>query len=95
MDKTAVHKTNSIFWDTIGNDVLGVTALPYYGAFISEEKHHLFGDVAGKKILEIGCGNGTSLQYLGERKASELWGMDISEKQIEKAAQHLAAYGLS
>ena len=55
----------------------------------------LFGDVSGKKVLEIGCGTGHSLQYLGERKTSELWGLDISEKQIEKAKQLLSAYGLS
>lgn len=30
-----------------------------------------------------------------ERQASELWGIDISEKQIEKAKQHLTACGLS
>ncbi len=69
--------------------------LPFYGAFISEEKCQLFGDVSGKKMLEIGCGNGQSLQYQGDRKASELWGMDISEKQIEKAEQYLTTCGLS
>lgn len=95
MDKDTIHKTNSFFWDTKGNEVLGTTALPMYGAFVSEEKCQLFGDVSGKKLLEIGCGTGHSLQYLGERKASELWGIDISEKQIEKAKQHLASYGLS
>lgn len=95
MDKDTVHKTNSLFWDTKGNDVLGATALPHYGAFVTEEKCQLFGDVSGKKVLEIGCGSGHSLQYLGERKASELWGVDISEKQIEKAKQHLTACRLS
>ena len=78
MDRNAVHKTNSFFWDTKRNDVLGATALPFYGAFVSEEKCQLFGDVSGKRMLEIGCGSGESLQYLGERKAAELWGMDIS-----------------
>ncbi|MCE3201694.1 class I SAM-dependent methyltransferase [Paenibacillus sonchi] len=95
MDKNAIHKTNSIFWNTKGNDILGATALPLYGAFVSEEKCRLFGDVAGKKLLEIGCGSGQSLQYLGERKASELWGTDISEKQIEKTRQLLKSCGLS
>lgn len=95
MDKDAIHQTNSLFWDTKGNDILGTTALPEYGAFVSEEKCQLFGDVSGKKILEIGCGTGHSLQYMGERKASELWGMDLSKEQIEKAKQHLAAFGLS
>lgn len=95
MNKHSVYKTNSSYWDTKGNDFLGAIVLPFYGAFVSEEKCQLFGDVSGKKMLEIGCGNGQSLQYLGERKASELWGMDISEKQIEKATQHLSASGLS
>ncbi|KRF13555.1 class I SAM-dependent methyltransferase [Paenibacillus sp. Soil787] len=95
MDKSVVHETNSLFWDTKGNDVLGATSLPFYGAFVSEEKCQLFGDVSGKKMLEIGCGSGQSLQYLGERKASELWGMDISENQIEKTKQHLTECGLS
>lgn len=95
MDKNSVYKTNSYFWDTKGNDFLEAIVLPLYGAFVSEEKCQLFGDVSGKKMLEIGCGNGHSLQYHGERKASELWGMDISEKQIEKAKQHLSACGIS
>ncbi|MDD6771056.1 MAG: class I SAM-dependent methyltransferase [Inconstantimicrobium porci] len=35
--------------------------------------------------MEIGCGRGESLKYHAEHKADELWGIDISEKQIEKA----------
>ena len=95
MDKKSIHNTNSIFWDTKGNDILGATSLPFYGAFVSEEKCQLFGDVSGKKMLEIGCGTGHSLQYQGERNASELWALDLSEKQIEKAKQHLTTCGLS
>ncbi|WGU96013.1 class I SAM-dependent methyltransferase [Paenibacillus dendritiformis] len=95
MDKNSVYRTNSFYWDTKGNDFLGAIVLPFYGAFVSEEKLQLFGDITGKKMLEIGCGNGQSLQYLGERQASELWAVDISEKQIEKAKQHLTACGLS
>ncbi|WHY17321.1 class I SAM-dependent methyltransferase [Paenibacillus sp. G2S3] len=95
MDKNVIHETNSLFWDTKGNDILGATSLPLYGAFLSEEKCQLFGDVSGKKMLEIGCGSGQSLQYHGERKASELWGMDLSENQIEKTGQYLKSCGLS
>lgn len=95
MDRESIHQTNSLFWDTKGNDILGATSLPYYGAFVSEEKCQLFGDVSGKKMLEIGCGTGHSLQYQGERNASELWALDISEQQIEKAKQHLMDCGLS
>ena len=95
MDKSAIHQTNTFYWDTKGNDFLGAIVLPFYGAFVSEEKCRLFGDVSGKNVLEIGCGDGQSLQYHGERNAAELWGMDISEKQIEKAGQRLASCGLS
>ncbi len=95
MNENNIHKANSSFWDTKGNEVIGTTALPMYGAFISEEKCHLFGDVSGKKLLEIGCGTGHSLKYHGDRKASELWGIDISENQIEKAREYLSLYDLS
>ncbi len=95
MDRNAIYKTNSAFWDAKGNDFLGAISLPLYGAFVSEEKCRLFGDVSGKKMLEIGCGNGQSLQYLWEHNASELWAMDISERQIEKAKKYVAACGIS
>ena len=95
MDKESVYKMNSVFWDTAGSDVLGEIALPFYGPYVSEEKHRLFGDVLGKKLLEIGCGSGESLKYHGEHKASELWGMDISENQIAKSRQLLKENGLS
>jgi AraC-like DNA-binding protein/ubiquinone/menaquinone biosynthesis C-methylase UbiE len=95
MDKNNIHKTNSSFWGTKGNEVIGTTILPNYGAFVSEEKCHLFGDVSGKKLLEICCGNGHSLKYHGDHKASELWGIDISEKQIEKAREYLSLNGFS
>ncbi|SFB04511.1 Methyltransferase domain-containing protein [Cohnella sp. OV330] len=95
LDKRMIHETNTLFWDTEGNDILGAISLPLYGAFISEEVCQLFGDVSGRKVLEIGCGSGQSLQYLGERQASELWGIDLSENQIEKTRQHLTGHGLS
>lgn len=95
LDQRDIHKTNNSFWDTKGNEVLGATSLPRYGAYISEEKCQLFGDVSGKRVLEIGCGTGHSLQYLGDRRAAELWGIDISEQQLIKAKQHLEASGHS
>lgn len=95
MDRDIIHETNSIFWDSKGNDIIGTTALPSYGPFASEEELRLFGDVSGKKLLEIACGRGHSLQYLGERNAAELWGIDISKEQIGKTAEYLAECGLS
>ena len=95
MDARKIHVANRRFWDTNGTDLLGEIALPFYGAFISEESCRLLGDLSGKKFLEIGCGGGRSLLYLAERGTAELWGMDISEHQLEKARQLLAERGHS
>ncbi len=95
MDTNHVHETNRSFWDKKGNEIIGTTALPMYGAFVSEEKCHLFGDVSGKRLLEIGCGTGHSLKYHGERKALELWGLDLSEKQIEKTREFLSLHNIT
>jgi ubiquinone/menaquinone biosynthesis C-methylase UbiE len=54
---------------------------------------HLFGDVSGKKLLEICCGSGHSLKYHADRNAAELWGVDISHKQLENADAYLKANG--
>lgn len=85
VDYKTTHKGNTEFWDTVGSEVLGVTALPSYGGFITEENLQLFGDLSNKKVLEIGCGNGHSLEYIHSKGASELWGTDISSQQIERS----------
>ena len=51
MDKNSVYKSNSTYWNTKGNDFLGAIVLPFYGAFVTEEKCQLFGDVSGKRML--------------------------------------------
>lgn len=94
MDIATAHKTNTNFWDTIGSEFLGATALPYYGSFVTEEKLQLFGDVTNKKLLEIGCGNGHSLKYIIDKGASELWGTDISPMQLERTKEFLVSNGM-
>lgn len=94
LDINTAHKSNIEFWNTIGSDLLGVIALPHYGAFISEDKLHLFEDVRNKSLLEIGCGNGHSLKYISDKGASELWGMDISPMQIERTKEYLTSCGI-
>lgn len=95
MDVTTAHKTNTEFWDTIGSDFLGVTALPNWGGCLQDEdKLNLLGDITGRRVLEIGCGNGRSLEYVSNRKASDLWGLDISQSQIEKTGNYLESKGI-
>lgn len=44
-------------------------------------------------MLEVGCGSGHSLKWCGEHGASELWGLDISDRQLENAGEFLCING--
>ena len=94
MENNKILETNRYYWDTNADLWFGTTALPTYGVkFVTENDLHLFGDVTGKKMLEICCGSGHSLKYHADRNAAELWGVDISQKQLENADSYLKEYG--
>lgn len=95
MDVCETHETNAAFWNTIGSTLLGAAILPEWGAYLpSEEKLHLLGDLRHKKVLEIGCGDGRSLEYAAKLGAAELWGLDIAENQIGRADTFLKSNGI-
>ncbi len=95
MNVVEAHKANTEFWDTIGSEFLGVTALPSWGGFLpSEDKLNLLEDLSDKSVLEIGCGNGHSLKYVADRGATDLWGLDISSNQIERTRDFLNSQGV-
>lgn len=86
MDVTEILYMNKQGWDSSAERFFERTALPEYGPFSPEEDQlNLFGDITDKKVLDIGCGSGHSLQYMGDKGAAELWGLDLSTKQIETA----------
>lgn len=90
MNMNEILSMNKEGWEKTAERYYGRTALPDYGPFsLSEEQLHLFGPIAGKKILDIGCGSGHSMQYMGNEGAQELWGLDLSTKQIETAEKLL------
>lgn len=94
MENKDVIQNNKTYWDTNADFWFGTTALPKYGVkFATEDELHLFGDVSGKKMLEICCGSGHSLKYHADRNAAELWGVDLSHKQIENAKAYLKENG--
>ncbi|MBU3183635.1 class I SAM-dependent methyltransferase [Clostridium estertheticum] len=96
MNNEKILDQNSKSWDIIAYDWFGVTALPTYGPFTpKEDELNLFEDVSGKYVLDIGCGSGHSLCYMGEKGASELWGIDISSTQIKSAKDVLNKSGYS
>ncbi len=79
----AINKTS---WNKIAGSSKGRTALPNYGPLCPDEDElGLLGDVHGKAIVELGCGDGRSLAYLHARGASELCGLDLAEEQIANA----------
>ncbi len=91
MEHEAIIAANKDYWNGHADLWFGTTALPQYGVkFVTEEDLHFFREVAGKRVLEICCGSGHSLKYLAERGAGELWGVDLSQKQLENARAYLA-----
>ena len=85
---------NEKYWNNHADLWFGTTALPQYGVkFPTEDELKLFGNVTGKKMLEICCGSGHSLKYHAERKAGELWGIDISQNQLDNAQKYLDECG--
>lgn len=86
-------RSNKKSWDEVAPRFFGRTALPVYGPFLpTENELSLFGDVEDKKVLEMGCGSGHSLNFMASRGASELWGIDLSDTQIDTAWDLLSAH---
>lgn len=44
--------------------------------------------------MEVACGDGSSLVWMAEHGAKELWGLDISAGQIERVSARLKSEGL-
>lgn len=96
MKRDEIIESNKTYWNDHADLWFGTTALPVYGVrFPTEDDLHLFSDVAGKKMLEICCGSGHSLKYNAEKGAGELWGVDLSQKQLDNAAKLLSDSGYS
>ncbi|MCA1058836.1 class I SAM-dependent methyltransferase [Rossellomorea aquimaris] len=88
MNKTLTINKKS--WDEASPRFYGRNPLPEYGPLApTEDELQLLGNIGGKKVLDIGCGSGHSLQYMKNNHASELWGLDLSHSQLQAAAQLL------
>jgi ubiquinone/menaquinone biosynthesis C-methylase UbiE len=94
MKKSERLKQNKAGWDKIADAWFGSTALPKYAPHMaSEDDLQLFGTIEGKRVLDIGCGSGHSLKYMGDHKAQELWGLDLSISQLNNAKDYLSEVG--
>lgn len=93
MEGTQMLAINKKCWDTVAPYFFQVDCLPKYGPYTaSEDEIHLFDVIGNKKVLDIGCGSGHSLQYMAEHGAGELWGLDLSNTQIETAKETLKCW---
>lgn len=93
-EETVRLEKNAVWWENVPEAQLKTTALPTYGFFTpGEDTLGLIGDMRGKTVLELACGGGESLAWMGERGAKELWGLDISAAQIQRAGQLLKQKG--
>jgi ubiquinone/menaquinone biosynthesis C-methylase UbiE len=61
-------------------------------AYPLEYAYHALGDVAGKRIVDFGCGSGANSVLLANRGA-HVWGIDISEDLLRLAKRRLAVSG--
>ena len=85
----SVLNQNRHSWNGMSDSWSG-TIMPAWGCSCpSENELNLFPELKGKKLLEIGCGSGQSLKWCGDRGAAELWGLDLSDRQLENAEKHL------
>ena len=61
-------------------------------AYPLEYAYHELGNVAGKRIVDFGCGSGANSVLLANRGA-HVWGIDISEDLLHLAQRRLAVSG--
>lgn len=81
VDQQTILAVNQAGWDAVAHQFYGGTALPEYGPLApSEDRLQLLGDLAGSRVLEVGCGSGHSLLYLAQRGAAELSRMGKPER---------------
>ncbi|WP_454055202.1 hypothetical protein [Clostridium sp. Marseille-Q7071] len=68
MESKTIHQVNKTYYNANSDSWFGATALSEYGVqFVTEDELNLFGDVAGKTMLEVGCGSGHSLRYYEDK----------------------------
>jgi SAM-dependent methyltransferase len=67
-------------------------APPLDSVFPLEYAYALLGDVAGRTVLDLGCGSGENSLMLA-RRGAEVIGVDISESLLALARQRLEANG--
>ena len=53
-----------------------------------------FAQLAGKRVLDVGCGGGILSESMAKRGAAHVTGIDMAEKSLQTAQVHAAAEGV-
>ncbi|MEW6058683.1 MAG: class I SAM-dependent methyltransferase [Actinomycetota bacterium] len=102
MSKSPRHvRKNRRFWDHLSDEYQALHARqlnrwdrPVWGVWsIPESKLQVLGDVAGKDVLEFGCGGGQWSIYLSRMGARPV-GLDLSIGQLRHAKRLMAEAGV-
>lgn len=83
------QKTNKDSWEIVHEKFYGWCALPSWGPYGAGANKKIISVYANKSFLEIGCGSGHSLDFLLQKGARFVHGIDISENQITEASNLL------
>ena len=93
-------RRNRVFWDRISDEYQAKHAdfigrpEPRWGVWqLPEDELRVLGDVAGKDVLELGCGAAQWSILLAKRGARPV-GLDNSARQLEHARRLMAAAGV-
>lgn len=96
MNNNSFIEMNRQGWDDLikSKKPFANTILPEYGPFLkrNEEEIEMFKNLKNAKILDLGCGEGESLEYLYRNGAADIWGIDISKEQILKAQERFPQF---
>ena len=83
-------------WDAYGKSIAEKKDAPEWGILrLARETHwrEFFTDIAGKKILDAGCGHGEYVAFALADKAS-VWAFDYSEEMVTATRERLERQGL-
>ncbi len=100
-DQAESVRANRRWWDAAapaylaehGTD-LGDTDFLWCPEGLREDDAHLLGDVAGRRVVEIGCGSAPCARWLA-RAGAEVVALDISAGMLARAAELNRATGIA
>lgn len=103
MDASEAARLNRRYWDAISADYQAQNArdleddLRWGPSMPSEETLCVLGahGVAGKDVLELGCGGGQGAVWAAKRGARRVVGVDVSVKQLDHARRLAASRGVA